>query len=298
MNGHGTSRRTALGIVLAFGCTSDLLVVPPPPPPPAPQPLVGTITVGAFVTGRDLDPDGFTVQLDDGPPMPLTSQTSVTFRNVVPDVHIVRLDGVAPNCEVNSPNPWRQAFSFVDGPTASVRFEVLCMTHGTGRLRVYVSRGFDDFAVSIDDGPVLRAGGGSLDVTDVAEGAHSVRLFLDTGECALDTPSTQSSTVTAGRTTFVGFSAYCALVVSVTTTGENRPSGYTAYLEDYDWYCYWCTGKTVSATDTVTFSVLPANAYRLSLRGVPQNCTASPARDSVVVPAGGSGRVSFGVACR
>lgn len=299
MNGHRASRLTALGIVVALGCTNDMLTVPAPPPPPPPGPVLGTIGVSVSLSGRDLDTDGFTVQLDDGPQLALTAQSPVFYSDVAQGQHTVRLAGVALNCEVDGPMAYGVDVSPGAGLHPTVRFEVVCMTHGTGRLRVFVHRGFSPFGVSVAEGPVVTAAG-TLLVSELLPGTHDVRLVLDTGACTLDGPNPRPATVTAGRTTFVGFFVYCDLVVSVNTTGENRPAGYTAYIEQPDdFYCYEaCYGLSVNATGTVAFIVFPATEYRISLRGVPQNCTAAPASHSVTIPAGGKGTAAFAVSCR
>ncbi len=104
-------------------------------------------------TGSGLDPDGYTVQLDDGDAQPIGVTATLTTPNVAPGSHSVRLDGIAPNCTVPDPNP--QTVAVVAGETAVAAFTITCSTTGS-ILVLTVTTGSaldpDGYLVSVDGG--------------------------------------------------------------------------------------------------------------------------------------------------
>lgn len=81
---------------LLAGCDADqdlTLSVPIPACDPA-----GTVAVTAVTSGSSLDPDGYTVTLDDGRAFELGVNASVDFGEVNDGGHTVELAGVAANC--------------------------------------------------------------------------------------------------------------------------------------------------------------------------------------------------------
>jgi Tol biopolymer transport system component len=87
-------------------------------------PLTGTIEVTTVTVGDTLDPDGYTVTLDDAGGEAIGINGSVTILAVEPGGHDVELDGVAKNCSVSGDNP--QAVTVTAGVTTPVSFEVSC----------------------------------------------------------------------------------------------------------------------------------------------------------------------------
>ena len=106
---------------------SVLALNPEPPPPPSP----GDLTVTTTTTGASLDPDGYTVTVDDATSQPIATNGSVTFTGLSPGDHSVALSGVAGNCTVTSANP--VMVTVFSGETATADFAVDCAaTAGTG----------------------------------------------------------------------------------------------------------------------------------------------------------------------
>jgi len=272
-------------------------MAPAPPVPPAP--VTGSIVVLASIQGEDPDPDGFEVRVDEGAPRTVTSESQAVFADLTPGPHFVRMDGIATNCELSDANP-RTVF-VVAREVTTVVASVDCLARGTGAIRVHVIRGFDRFGLVIGDSSVVNTTDGRIVVTRLRAGVHWVRLLLDTGACALDgsTPNPRPVSVVEGRYTDLYFFVYCPLAVRVTTTGLGQPTGYTAWIEEVgDFYCYMsCFGQSVNATGDVNFSLTPALEYDVSLRGVPSNCTASPAMHRVAILAGTRTVAEFVVRC-
>jgi len=87
--------------------------------------------VTTTTTGASLDPDGYTVTVDDATSQPIATNGSVTFTGLSPGDHSVALSGVAGNCTVTSANP--VMVTVFSGETATADFAVDCAaTAGTG----------------------------------------------------------------------------------------------------------------------------------------------------------------------
>lgn len=93
---------------------------------PASQ-LAGTIaiTVATTSAGGPIDPDGYSLSVDNGPGqvIPVDADISVTGRPI--GKHLVRLDGVAANCTVDGDNPLSVQVTIGMSATPA-RFLVMC----------------------------------------------------------------------------------------------------------------------------------------------------------------------------
>ncbi len=110
---------------------ADVFALNPPAPLPPPPPPPGDLTVTTTTTGSNLDPDGYTVTVDDATSQPIATNGSVTFIGLSPGEHSVALSGVAANCTVTSANP--VMVTVFSGETATADFTIDCAaTAGTG----------------------------------------------------------------------------------------------------------------------------------------------------------------------
>ena len=90
----------------------------------------GSLTVTTSTTGSNLDPDGYTVVVDNGAAsQPIADNGSVTFTGPAGD-HTVGLSGVAANCTVSGANP--RTVTVPAGGTTSTTFAVTCAAQQTG----------------------------------------------------------------------------------------------------------------------------------------------------------------------
>jgi len=64
-------------------------------------PTEGALEVLASTTGSDLDPDGYTLSVDNGAAQPLPSNGADTVASLSTGTHTVTLAGVAPNCLID-----------------------------------------------------------------------------------------------------------------------------------------------------------------------------------------------------
>jgi len=117
-----TQQSTWLATVLALTMTAA------PPPPPGSS---GNLTASAATTGSSLDPDGYTVTVDQTASQPIASNGgSATFSGLATGSHSVALSGVAPNCTVSGGNT--QMVTVPSGGTATVSFSATCTTTASG----------------------------------------------------------------------------------------------------------------------------------------------------------------------
>ena len=84
----------------------------------------GQIRVTSSTTGVSVDPEGYTVALDDGPGQPLQVNGTLLLNQVTPGNHTLGLAGVANNCHVQEQQPLTV---LVDaGETTEASFTIIC----------------------------------------------------------------------------------------------------------------------------------------------------------------------------
>jgi hypothetical protein len=86
--------------------------------------LAGSLEVTTETTGDDIDPDGYTVDLDGEADQAADANGTVTFTGVSEGAHSLTLGGIAANCTVTGDNP--VAATVVVGETAAVAFALTC----------------------------------------------------------------------------------------------------------------------------------------------------------------------------
>jgi hypothetical protein len=120
--------------------------------------IPGAIQVNVHTDGAPLDPDGYTILLDNessGQPVPVNGQLLLT--PLAPGDHRVRLEGAAGNCWLSASHggvddvpggasPLPPIVRVASGGTASVTFDLLCLEPGTGAIDVRVERSGDPFS--------------------------------------------------------------------------------------------------------------------------------------------------------
>jgi len=258
------------------------------------------LAVAAATTGSDI-PDGYTVWVDDSQSKPVGSNGVVTF--LLPaGPYVVALYGVASNClvtnEYNDPR-WVYLLDPVAGATT---FNVSCVSQG-GLFVSTNTTGVDlpasGYTVTVDGASQAIATNGSVTLTALAAGGHSVTLSGVAANCTVSGSNSQTVTVHSGATAQAPFSLSCtptgsgsgSLTVTTTTTGSNPPpNGYTVTIDG-------TSSQPIATNGSVTFTG-PAGDHPVALSGVPSNCTVSGANPrTVTVPADGTPMTSFSVTC-
>ena len=82
------------------------------------------VEVTVATTGSPVDPDGYSVSIDAGPPEHVDVNGAVTFESLASGGHTVLLSDVADNCTVGGDNP--RTVTVEDGGTAETTFSVTC----------------------------------------------------------------------------------------------------------------------------------------------------------------------------
>ena len=138
-----------------------------------PVPGTGSIQVTAATSGSALDPNGYTLRIDQSSPQTLTINGSRSVGNLAAGPHTVELGGVAANCTVAGDNP--RSVTVAAGQTATIAFAVTCV--GTGpsvNLRiaaVYLTQSTQRIDGAV---PLVVNRSGFLRIFAVASGANTV----------------------------------------------------------------------------------------------------------------------------
>ena len=114
---------THRGIVLLLLASTAALACGGDPAQPTPN---GVIEVTTVTGGEPLDPDGYTIALDEGPATDLGVNSAFDLSDVPAGEHHLELAGVAPHCRLSGPNP--RPVTVDGGSTVRVRFELVCST--------------------------------------------------------------------------------------------------------------------------------------------------------------------------
>jgi Tol biopolymer transport system component len=179
----------------------------------APPAETGTLTIRTVTTGQDSD--GYQVSVDGAAPQPIGSNASVTLTNTAAGAHSVQLSGIDSTCALQGPNP--RPVTVTAATVATVRFAVTCAPPPptTGGLRITTATsgsGSDPngYTVAVDAGaPQAIATSGTITVSDLAVGAHTVALSDLGAGCTVTGDNPRSVSVTAGAVVDVSFAVTC-----------------------------------------------------------------------------------------
>src|SRR5205809_991613 len=274
--------------------------------------ITATIEITAATSGTDVDPDGYTVQVDAGTAQTLAVTGTIRFEGLQAGSHTVTLAGAATNCPVAADNPRTVSVTTgaVKRDTARTTFQVTCGA-ATGSIQVTAATAGIDldpngYAVQLD-GASLRQllGAGTVTFDGLAGGDHSVVLSGAAGNCTVagDNPRTLH-VITGGAardTARTTFQVTCvALTGSVQVTAATSgvdvaPNGYTVLIDVGSLAPLPLNGAT-------TIGGLTAGDHSVRLVGAPGNCTIAGENPRAVhVTAGGvtrdTARTTFAVTC-
>jgi hypothetical protein len=224
-------------------------------------PSEGTLEVTASTTGSDLDPDGYSLTLDDHAAQRLAANGADTLASLTVGTHTVTLAGVAANCVLGGENP--RAVEVAAGGIASLRFEVACsqVAPAPGAVQVSVPTTGDDpdpdgYEFTLDGGtpqPLLTSG--SVLITGLTPGDHAVALSDVADHCVLSGTNPLTVTVVSGATTNATFSVSCSLPLAA--PGHDIAFSFAAHTSAAEYEVY-----LLSADGTMTnLSNDPGVAY-------------------------------------
>ncbi len=178
-------------------------------------PGLGAIVVSTITSGSPVDPDGYTVAVDNGPSQHIAPTGVVTFTGLAIGNHTVTLSDVAANCSVDKTvtvavplvGSGSTTFLVRCSPNAPPPTGDLTVTTGTTGSNVDP----DGYTVTIDGGASQAiATNGTVTFTGLAAGSHSVVLSGLAGDCAVSGANPRTVTVPAGGTVTTAFAVSCA----------------------------------------------------------------------------------------
>lgn len=104
----------SIGVSVLPACSGDDLV----------RPTEGVMLVSTSTTGADLDPDGYSVAIDDMPEQSVGIRDTLAVPNLDPGDHDVTLTGVIENCTLGGAG--RRTINVIPGDTVTVTFRISC----------------------------------------------------------------------------------------------------------------------------------------------------------------------------
>jgi hypothetical protein len=139
-----------------------------------PPPGTGSVEITAVTSGNSLDPDGYTIRVDQSSPQTLTINGTRTIGNLVAGPHTVQLGGLATNCTVAGDNP--RPVTVTAGQRAPVAFAITCVATGSSvNLRIaglYLTQSTQTLAGGV---PLVADRRAYLRVFAVADRANTLR---------------------------------------------------------------------------------------------------------------------------
>jgi len=264
--------------------------------PPAGAIQVTTTSSGSPPTGYDLVLDGVATGT-------IGSSATRTLENLPSGNHEVGLSGLPANCELQGENPVTTTVR--TGATTAISLSVACAPPPaeTGTLVIATATSGEDpngYRVSVDAGarqPIASAG--SLTLSNVAVGEHSVRLFGMAIGCATADANPRRVAVTAGATVTVPFNVTCAppptvgtiRVITSTSGASPNDQGYLLAVDAG-------TPQAIGTGATLTLDSVAVGTHTLTLSGIPDTCALDGTGSRTVALAGGATvEVRFLVRC-
>lgn len=139
-----------------------------------PPPGSGSIAVTATTSGSSLDPDGYTIRVDQGSSQTLTINGTRTVGSLTAGPHTAQLGGLATNCTVAGDNP--RSVTVTAGQTATVAFAITCVAAGSSvNLRIAGLYLTQSTQTPAGDVPLVADRSAYLRVFAVADRANTLR---------------------------------------------------------------------------------------------------------------------------
>lgn len=188
-------------------------------------PSTGAIRVAVSTSGAvgDIDADGYSMSIDDGPGQAIGADAAMTIASLQPGDHLVRLDGLASNCAVRGQNPVLVtvvagrigvepiAVSFLVACT--VQFGSLQVTATTTGISVdtdgYTFTPVDELR-RLNSSPVALPANGTVTVPRLAPGNYRLDLSNVAANCRALAQVPRQITISPGSVTVLKLDLTCA----------------------------------------------------------------------------------------
>jgi TolB protein len=187
---------------------------PPSDPGGNDGPQRGSIALTVTSSGQDV-PAGYTVVLDGTNSQAVDSNGSVSFADLLAGNYSLELTEVPENCQVAGDNPVSVAVEA--GSASPVAMNVEC-TALVGALEVTVTSTGEDipdgYELILDGSPPQpMTANGSVSLTDLAVGVHTIELVTVPANCTVMTENPVSMTVIADEIAAAEFSVICSRIL-------------------------------------------------------------------------------------
>ena len=197
-----------------------------------------------------------------------------------------------------------RSITIVAGASVTAAFEVVCTAppSDTGTLKITTATGGldqdpDGYSFGIDAGATQSIGlNATTTITNVAAGAHAVRLSGTAGNCTVGGTNPRAVAVAAGATAEVSFAITCTAtasveIITVTRGAKPDPDGYTVSVDHGN-------AQTIGAAATLTIPTLPPGSHAVTLAAVATNCRVEGKNPrTLTVSAGQKATTTFSVLC-
>src|SRR5207302_1085042 len=210
--------------------------------------VTGTIEIKAATSGADVDPDGYTVQVDGGTTAALAVSGTTRFEGLSAGSHTVTLAGAATNCPVAADNPRTVSVTTgaVKRDTARTTFQVICVATTAVIEVAAVTSGIDldpdGYTVQVDGGASRAlAVSGTIRFEGLGAGSHTVTMTGAAANCPIAPDNPRTVNVTTGAVTRdtarTKFQVTCgaatgSIQVTTATSGiDLDPNGYAMQID-------------------------------------------------------------------
>jgi TolB protein len=283
-------RLLALALALVAACGGEDLA----------GPATGSIRVAVTTSGDGPDADGYLLAVDEAAGERIGASGVRTFTDLPVGSHQVTLGDLASNCA--PAGQLRRAVAVEAGATAELEYDITCQAAPGGLRLVTSTTGNapdpDGYEASIDgDVPLALPAAGTVAVSPVMPGDHTLAMSGLAPNCTLDGPNPRTVTVAPGAMLTVDLAVGCGapvgtLTVVVATAGPRPdPDGYEVTIGEDQ-------ARPLGANASLTVPGLPVGDVRVGLSGVAPNCTlAGRTPRTVEVTNGGSSQLTFEVSC-
>jgi hypothetical protein len=188
---------------VAFACNGENLS----------GPTAGVLEITTTTTGAEVDPDGYTVQVDAEQPRAIESSSTLLSAGITPGNHSIRLAGITPNCVLAGDNP--RSVDIVVGKTAAVLFELTCsVTMGTLTVTTTtsgISQDPDGYTIRIDGGARQPMATNAVLQISAVSGPHSASLSGVAPNCRIDGKNPRKVVVSSGSNSRADFNITCSV---------------------------------------------------------------------------------------
>lgn len=265
----------------------------------------GSLSITSVTNGFSPDADGYTVLIDGTEREALAPNAAVTISGLTAGDHLLGLNGVAANCQIQGDNV--RTVTIAGGENTSVGYSISCATPPSeaGSLRVVTTTSGTDadangYSFTVDAGtsqPI--AVNAEAILSNLAAGEHRVELADLAGNCRLQGTNPRSVTVTAAATTDLRFAITCTpttgtIRVRVTTSGSpTDPNGYRVTRNEE------APGVPIETNGSVSLTGIAPATHTVALTDLASNCSVTGGSSSraVTVEAGATSDVTFSVSC-